>query len=62
MYIFIVVKMREFNENKALNIVSLELRQLLLHLLPHGMTLCFTYADVDDDLQTGAEDGWLRYL
>ena len=28
---------------------------LRLHLLPHIVTLCFTYADDDDELQTGAE-------
>ena len=33
-----------------------------LHLLPHVVTQCFTYANDDDDLQTGAEDGWVRFL
>ena len=33
---------------------------LKLHLFPHVVTLCFTYGD-DDDLQTGAEDGWLGF-
>ena len=51
MYIYIVVTTKEFNENKVLNIVNEE--QLKLHLLPHGVTLCFTYADDDGDLQTG---------
>ena len=50
-YIYIVVKTREFSENKVLNIVNVE--QLRLHLLSHVVTLCFTYADDDDDLQTG---------
>ena len=26
------------------------------------MTLCFTYADDDDDLQTGAEDGLVQFI
>ena len=26
------------------------------------VTLCFTYADDDDDLQTGAEDGWVQFF
>ena len=33
-----------------LNIVCVELKKL--HLLPHGVTLCLTYADDDDDFQT----------
>ena len=32
---------------------------LKLHLLSQVVTLCFTYADDDDDLQTGAVDGWV---
>ena len=40
--------MGEFRENKVLNIVSVELQQLYLHLLPHVATLCFTYDDDDD--------------
>ena len=42
--------------------VYIYLWQLKLHLLPHAVTLCFTYVDDDDGLQTGAEDGWVRYL
>ena len=52
---YIVVTTKEFSENKVLNIVS----QLKLHLLPHVVALCFTY---DDNLQTGAEDGWVLFL
>ena len=33
---------------------------LRLHILPHVVTLCFTYDDDDDDLQTGEEDGWVQ--
>ena len=33
----------------------------MLHLLLQLVTLCFTYADDDDDLQTGAEDGWVTF-
>ena len=51
LYICMVVKTREFSENKVLNIVNVELKKLKLHLLPHGVTLSFTYADGDDDLQ-----------
>ena len=54
--------MKQFSENKMLNIVNVELSQLKLHLLLHVVTLCFTYADEDDDLQTGAEDGWVMFL
>ena len=50
--IYIVVTMKQFSENKVLNIVNVELYQLKLHLLLHAVTLCFTYADDDDDLQT----------
>ena len=42
-YIYIVVKTREFSENKVLRV----------HLLRHVETLCFIYIDDDDDLQTG---------
>ena len=59
-YIYIVDKKREFSENKVLNIVSVELKQLKVRLLPQGVTLCFTYADNDDDLQTGVEGIRLR--
>ena len=48
-----VAKTREFIENKVLNIVDVELKQLKLYLLLHVVTLCFTYADDDDKLQTG---------
>ena len=61
-YIYIVVYTREFSEDKVLNIVNVELWQLNLHLLPHVVTLCFTYADDDDDLQTSAEDHWVRFF
>ena len=44
------------------NIVNVELKQLMVHLLPHGVTLHYTYADADDDLLTGAEESWVRYL
>ena len=44
--------MRELDENKVLNIVDVELLQSKLHLLLHVVTLCFTYADDDDDFQT----------
>ena len=33
-----------------------------LHLLLHVVTLCFTYADDDDGLQTGAEGGRVSFL
>ena len=36
---YIVVKAREFSKIKVLNIVEVELKQLRLHLLPHGVTL-----------------------
>ena len=55
---YIVVKTREFSKNN-INIINIELKQLKLHLLPHGVTLCITYSD---DLQTGAEDGWVLHL
>ena len=42
-HIYIVVKTREFSENKVLRV----------HLLRHVVTLCFIYIDDDDDLQTG---------
>ena len=51
-YIYIVVKMGEISKNKVLNIVEVE----------HDVTPCFTYAGDDYDLQTGAEDGWVRYF
>ena len=51
-YIYIVVMMREFSKNKVLNIVSVELRQLELHLLLFSVTLCFTYPNDDDAPQT----------
>ena len=57
-----VFKTREFSKNKVFNIVNVELWQLKIHLLLHVVTLCFTYANDDDDLQTGGEDGWVRYL
>ena len=38
-----------------LNIVSVERKQLRSHLLTHVVTLCFTYADDDDDLQTSSK-------
>ena len=56
-----MVKTREFSKNKVLNIVNVQLRQLRLHLLLHVVTLCFTYTNDDDDLQTGAEDGLVHY-
>ena len=34
----------------------------MLHLLLHGVTLCFAYADDNDDPRTGAVDGWVQYL
>ena len=43
-----VVKTSVFRENKALNIVNVELKQL--QLLPFSVTLCFSH---DNDLQTG---------
>ena len=43
---YVVVKTREFSENKVLNIVNVELKQLKLHLLPHVVTVCFTYVYV----------------
>ena len=36
-------------------------RTVKVTLLPHVVTLCFTYADDDDDLQKGAEDGWVLF-
>ena len=53
MYIYIVIKMKESSEDKVLNIAHAELKQLKLHLLPHVVTPCFTYADDDDGLKTG---------
>ena len=50
--IYIVVKTIEFGKDKVLNIVNVELLQLGLHILLHIVTLCFTYADDDDYLQT----------
>ena len=44
-YIYTVVATKEFSENKVLIIVNVELYQSKLHLLPHVVTLCFTYAD-----------------
>ena len=35
------------------HIFMYEYKQLMLCLLPHGVTLSFTYTDDDDDLQTG---------
>ena len=50
--IYIVVEMMKFNRNKVLIIMDVELsKQLRLHLLLHGVTLCFTYAVDDDDHQ-----------
>ena len=49
--IYVVAKTRKFSENKVLNIVNVELIQLQLHLLPYGVTLCFSYADDDDNPQ-----------
>ena len=41
--------------NYALNLCFVYVyKQLRLHLLPHGVTLCFTYVVDDDDPQTGA--------
>ena len=40
-YIYVYIsssKTREFSENKVLNIVNVELKQLKLHLLPHVVT------------------------
>ena len=51
-HIYIVAKTREFSENNVFNIVNVEQKQL--KLLPHVVTLCFSCADDDDDLQTGA--------
>ena len=44
------------------NVLNIELEQLKLHLLPHGVTLCFACADEGDDPQTVAEYGWVWYL
>ena len=52
-YTYIVVTTKVFSENKVLNIAKIELLQLWLHLLPHVVTLYLTFADDDDDLQTG---------
>ena len=57
--IHVIVMTRGFSKNKVLNIVNVELKGLKLQLIPHFVTLCFTY---DDDLQTGTEDVWVRYL
>ena len=51
-YAYIVAKTKEFSKDKVLNIANVELLNLKLHLLLHVVTLCFTYADDDDDLQT----------
>ena len=32
--------------------LNVDLLKLMLHLLPHVVAPCFTYADDDDDLQT----------
>ena len=48
---YIVDKTREFSESKVTNIVDVELKQLWLNLLPHGATLCLTYADDNDDFR-----------
>ena len=53
MYMYIVVKTREFSENTLLNIDNVELRQSRLHLLLHRVTLCFKYSNDDYDLQIG---------
>ena len=47
----------EFSENKVLDTIVEKLKQLMLHLLPHGVTLCFTYANDDEGLQSVADDG-----
>ena len=60
-YIYIVVTTKEFSENKVLNIANVELLQLMLHLLPHVVTLCFTYADDDDDLQRRLSEDHRRH-
>ena len=53
--------MREFCENKVLNIVGVELgKQLKLHLSLHSVTHCFTYAIDDNDPQAGAVVRWGR--
>ena len=59
-HVYTIVKMREFSKDKVLNVMNIELKQL--HLRPHSVTLCFTYTDDDDDLQTGAEVYWVQYL
>ena len=38
------------------------MKQLHLHLPPHGVTLCFTYADDGDDPHIGAVASLDRYL
>ena len=54
LYTYILVIGRKFIENNVLNTVNIELsKQLRLHLLPHGVTLCFTYTIHNDDPQTG---------
>ena len=52
----------KIQENKVLYVENVDLNQLMIHLLPHGVTLCFTYAFDDDDLQTCSEVGLVRHL
>ena len=49
------MKSTEFCKDNVLNIVEVELKQLKLHLLLHSVTLRFTYANDDNDLQTGVQ-------
>ena len=54
--IYIYISIVFFNISMPLlesMLLSLTNTQLMLHLLRHGVTMCFTYADDDDDVQTG---------
>ena len=51
LYKYLVVKKMSFRDNKALNIINVELIKVKLHLRPHDGTLHFTYS-IADDVQT----------
>ena len=50
-YVCIVVKTREFSENKVLNVANVELLQLMLHLLlhvvKHSVTTCGSKCNIN---------------
>ena len=56
-YLYIVNETSKFTENNMLNVINVEISQhLKLHILLHGVTLCFAYAIDDDNPQTLSED------